>query len=888
MTGSDAIKVLLVDDDEQEFVLLKRLISKIEHGRYALEWAPDWESGLEIMKQGRHDVHLVDYRLGARVGVDLIRAAVRSGCTAPNVLLTGQGSLDVDLEAMASGAADYLMKEQLDAATLERSLRYAIERHKALREVTLSEERLHDFLDNANDLIQSVGPDGRFLFVNRKWREVLGYTEAEAAGLSYADVIHPEQLAHCNEIFGQLLGGLAGTEIETVFRTKTGEDVHVSGHINCRHEAGKPISTRGIFRDITERKKAEAAILQLNAELEDRVLQRTQELQESEERYRNLVEGSIQGIVIHREGESLFANRAAASIFGYRSPEEFLGLGGFERLIAPGALEAFRAYCRARLGGETVATEHEFEGVKADGSVIWLRFAVSVVPWNKQPALLSALIDVTEARLAGDALQRSEWQLRQIVDRVPHMIFVRDLRGVYLLANRAMAEAYGTTVDKLVGVNHAQIRSSEEAARVREEDRMVVEGGRPHYIPEAPFRDAQGNSRILQVTKVPYVVDGMEEPAILGVAADITEAKHAEQKLRQAQKMEAIGSLAAGIAHDFNNILTPIVGYSDFILRRLEPGSQMHAEVDVINKASLRAKALVQQIVTFTRQTQAGKEPIGLGRVADEVVQLLESALPPTVKIEKRVEAALPQVMADCSQIHSILMNLCINARDAMWDGGRLLVAIESEQLRDRTLWNGEAISGHFVRIRVGDTGTGMDEATLSRIFDPFFTTKEVGQGTGLGLSTVYGIVRDHGGYIDVASRPGAGSTFDVYLPTIDPAAGAGPEGMRPEPLAPPGALGAEGHQTGGDAAREERGPSRAEPMAENRLRVAVDDGTTTIRILGDRPLDSGDVGRILEHYAVAEHGRSEVHVVCGPPIYRFLVESGFDRFLQLSHSDSR
>ena len=128
MTGSDAIKVLLVDDDEQEFVLLKRLISKIEHGRYALEWAPDWESGLEIMKQGRHDVHLVDYRLGARVGVDLIRAAVRSGCTAPNVLLTGQGSLDVDLEAMASGAADYLMKEQLDAATLERSLRYAIER----------------------------------------------------------------------------------------------------------------------------------------------------------------------------------------------------------------------------------------------------------------------------------------------------------------------------------------------------------------------------------------------------------------------------------------------------------------------------------------------------------------------------------------------------------------------------------------------------------------------------------------------------------------------------------------------------------------------------------------------------------------------------------------
>lgn len=237
--------------------------------------------------------------------------------------------------------------------------------------------------------------------------------------------------------------------------------------------------------------------------------------------------------------------------------------------------------------------------------------------------------------------------------------------------------------------------------------------------------------------------------------------------LIQLQKMETIGTLAGGIAHDFNNILTPIFGYAEMVLEELSDESPIKDDVEQINGAAVRAKYLVQQILTFSRQVDLDKKPIRLDHVVEEVLQLIKASFPSNIEIKQLLDRSCGFVLADSTQMHQIIMNLCTNAQHAMMDnGGTLTVSLEKEKVGSRQ-YNGspKMLKGDYVRLSVADTGHGMDKSTVERIFEPFYTKKEVGSGTGLGLSVVHGIVDNCNGTIIVKSKPGKGSVFTIYLP---------------------------------------------------------------------------------------------------------------------------
>jgi two-component system cell cycle sensor histidine kinase/response regulator CckA len=245
--------------------------------------------------------------------------------------------------------------------------------------------------------------------------------------------------------------------------------------------------------------------------------------------------------------------------------------------------------------------------------------------------------------------------------------------------------------------------------------------------------------------------------------------------------MEAIGTLAGGIAHDFNNILTPVLGYVELMREEFPPDSRQAEYLRLIQEAGHRGRDLVSKILQFGRQAEAPRQHISLKEVAEQVLTLLRPTVPKNVAMHSAMAEGLSPVIADPTQMHQVLMNLCVNAVQAMPQGGALTVAMDTVELSDHTCYLGKRISGPFVRLTVTDTGIGIPEDVLSHIFEPFYTTKEVGKGTGLGLSTVFGIVQQHGGVIDLRSRVGEGSTFCVYLPVaapdLPPAAGAGGRG---------------------------------------------------------------------------------------------------------------
>ena len=367
-------------------------------------------------------------------------------------------------------------------------------------------------------------------------------------------------------------------------------------------------------------------------------------------------------------------------------------------------------------------------------------------------------------------LARHQGLLRQIIDANPSLIFVKDWEGRFVLVNRATAGIYGTTVDGLIGKTDADFNpNKEEVAHFLRDDREVMTSGRAKNIAEEPVTNAAtGETRWFQTTKVPLRQPDGDVPTLLGVATEITERKRLEEQLLQSQKMEAVGQLAGGVAHDFNNILTAIVGYADLLATEFDPTDRRLEDLEEIRKSARRAAALTRQLLAFSRKQVLEPRVLDINEVVQNMDKMLRSLISESIRLETHYAPNLSSVRADPNQIEQVIMNLAINARDAMPEGGTLTIETGNATLdEDYALRHLSVMPGAYVMLAVSDTGCGMDEDTKARIFEPFFTTKEKGKGTGLGLSTVYGIVKQHGGNIWLYSEPGKGSTFKVYLPAV-------------------------------------------------------------------------------------------------------------------------
>ena len=401
---------------------------------------------------------------------------------------------------------------------------------------------------------------------------------------------------------------------------------------------------------------------------------------------------------------------------------------------------------------------------RKDGTFFDAEVTTHAMTFNGRRAHLVLALDVTARERVQEALRETEDRYWDLFEHANDIVFTTDLRGNFTSFNKAGEIATGTPAEEMLKKNIADFLSAKdlELARSMREQKMA-EGGQTTY--ELQIAGKDGQPVILAVQSSLTHRDG-KPTGIRGIARDITERKQLEDRLRQSQKMEALGQLAGGIAHDFNNLLGVIVGFSELLEERLRSESSLHDFAAETLKAGRQAASLTRQLLAFSRRQVLQPKVMDLNDSIASMETLLRRLIPEHIKLTFKRTDRLERIKVDPGQVEQVVLNLAVNARDAMPQGGELTVETRNVVVDS----SGSAQTPHmslgaYVLLAVSDTGVGIDKQTQARLFEPFFTTKQVGQGTGLGLATVYGIVKQSGGYISVESRAGKGTTFNVYLP---------------------------------------------------------------------------------------------------------------------------
>jgi two-component system, cell cycle sensor histidine kinase and response regulator CckA len=501
-----------------------------------------------------------------------------------------------------------------------------------------------------------------------------------------------------------------------------------------------------------------------SAQLEKRLHKRGEAAaKESEDKYRMLVENSLQGLAIIQDGCFVFCNSALAEMSGY-SVEELLSFPHSSTLIHPDDRSAVQKRHLERLAGVSLAQHHEHRILRKDGTVCWVELCASLIDFNGKPAVQVASMDVTARKEAEEALKDSKEYLNQIINRIGDPIFVKDRDHRFVLVNDAFCSFLGTPREVLIGTSDVP---GEISLPLWQKEEEVLRTGK-ECLTEDNLLDGQGNYRIV-LTRKSRLTDKNGNHQIVGVLRDISEYKRLEVQFLQSQKMEAIGVLAGGVAHDFNNLLNVINGYSELVLEDLDRANPIRGDIEQIRNAGKRAATLTSQLLAFGRKQILQPKILDLNQSITSIGSMLRRMIGEDIELISKTQPGLGMVNADPGKIEQIIMNMAVNARDAMPRGGMLTIETANVQLDENYLVDHPFVkTGPFVMLAISDSGIGMNVETQSRIFEPFFTTKEKGKGTGLGLSTVYGIVKQSNGFIWVYSEPGKGTTFKIYFPRVE------------------------------------------------------------------------------------------------------------------------
>jgi PAS domain S-box-containing protein len=508
-----------------------------------------------------------------------------------------------------------------------------------------------------------------------------------------------------------------------------------------------------------------------------------------EDRYRDLVENSYDLICTHDEkGILLSVNSAAEKALGY-SREAFIGRS-MEELLVPETRHLFPAYLAEIL--EKGSAHGVMRMRAANGDVREWEYHNSERRLEDGRRIIRGLAhDVTEQLKAARELRASEQRFRALFEQAAVGVAYIDTQSGNLLAvNHKCAQILDYVHEELANRNFASLIHPEGRARYEQLMTQLAQGEVAEFVEELRLLAKDGADVWVALSVSPVSRAGSRSPRHMVVVQDIRQRKLAERQrgileaqLRQAQKMEAIGTLAGGIAHDFNNLLTTMVGNIELARLDVQPGHPVVASLDAVATAARRATDLVRQILAFSRKQPSQRSVIALAPLIEDAARLLRASLPAAIEIDLRLGDA-PLVMADATQVHQVVMNLCTNAWQAIKDRGRIEILLDAVDVDvPPKSDNDTAAAGRFARIRVRDTGEGMSASTLERIFEPFFTTKAAGRGSGLGLSVAHGIVKDHGGTITAHSREGEGATFEVLLPAA--VAGAPASTSEPERSVP-------------------------------------------------------------------------------------------------------
>ncbi len=661
--------------------------------------------------------------------------------------------------------------EELEASNEE--LQAAMEEleagHEALiqssRELEEKTRELDNYFTYALDLFCIADTDGYFHRLNHEWERVLGYTLEELEGRRFMDFVHPDDVGATLQALATLGAQKEIYSFTNRYRCKNGAYRWIEWR---SHPIGNTILAAA--RDMTDR---------INA---------TGELKKSEERFRYLIESSPEPILLSRHGAFVYGNPALYRLFGVGDQEGITGRTVLDYVV-PDRRAEMAAYIDARARGEPAPAYYESVGLRADGSSFNFEISVATVDLPDGPASLAYVRDITERIKAGEALRESERKYRQLYSHAPAGIYEVDfVTGRFKSVNSIICEYTGYSEQDLLTMATLDILTEESARHFMARLEKIFRGEQVSENPEYCIKNKNGSIRWVELN-VDFLRHDDRTVGATVVAHDITERKRAEQdrermqsQLLQAQKMEAVGTLAGGIAHDFNNMLGGIMGSLDLIDLLLKKDEAPQTEallkyVETAMESSRRAAEITKQLLTISRKSELMLEPVDVTLSLRHLLKLSRNSFPKSVQLDFRIGERPLRIMADPVQIEQVLLNLCVNASHAMTvmrpEGARqggVLTVEPGEIICDEVVCarHPDARPGEsYVRIRVSDTGVGMEEAVKIHIFDPFFTTKKGQDGLGLGLAMVYGIVKQHGGFIDVYSEPGKGSAFSLYLPSL-------------------------------------------------------------------------------------------------------------------------
>ncbi|MBN1225269.1 MAG: PAS domain S-box protein [Candidatus Aminicenantes bacterium] len=495
--------------------------------------------------------------------------------------------------------------------------------------------------------------------------------------------------------------------------------------------------------------------------MENRRAQKT--LRKSEVKFRDMAEKSMAGIYLIQDDLFRYVNSQFAQILGY-GIEEIIDRLSPRDVIHHEDLPAVEESLRKRISGEINSKRYRLRMRTKSGQTRHAEIHSSRTLYRGRPAVIGSLLDHTDRMRTEEQLKRLSIAIEQVTDE----IIITDLEGKIQYVNRAFEKTTGYSREEAIGNAWDFLRSGNPDPALQEKLRETIQGGKTW---KGQITNRRKDSRLIQqdVTINPLFNDSGKITGYISLKRDVTESLRLEDQLRQAQKMEAVGTLAGGIAHDFNNILGAIMGYAELAKFKT---ADIHIQpyLEQMLTACHRSKELIKQILTFCRQESLEKKPVTVAPLVKETVKMLRASFPSTIEIRLEITNPNDRILADPTQLHQVIMNLCTNALHAMEKRTGVL-EIHLERCDVSTggrLYDTDWKEGSYLKMTVTDDGQGINPSIKDKIFDPFFTTRKAGEGTGLGLSVVYGIVKNHGGFISVESEMGRGTSFSVHLPLID------------------------------------------------------------------------------------------------------------------------
>ncbi len=639
-----------------------------------------------------------------------------------------------------------LVSGQVDAI-VDRSGSRALLLHEAQAALQRSEERYRTIVTTAEEGVWTVDPAFITTFANQRLASMLGYEVEEMIGRPADEFIDAAGREAMRERFERHTRAGDRVRTDVPYRRKDGTLLWTSvGASPLVDPDGRFAGSLAMLTDITERRMAE------------------EENRRSEERFKMIFQSSPAAIGIGDGGTIVDGNGRYCEFYGY-DRAELIGRNVLELGLWVELADRDRMLAMVREAGSVRDFETSFR--RKSGEVRDALLYVEILDGRAggEPVLLIMVVDTTERKRAVLNLRESAERYRVLFDDNPMPMWAFDQETLAIVAaNEAAARQYGYTTRELTSKSLLDIEPSLESEKTAESVRKPEQG----RVSDGPRKHRRKDGTLLDVDVHANDVELKGRRLRLAVLHDVTKRQALEDQLRQSQKMEAVGRLAGGVAHDFNNLLTAILGYSDLLDVRFKTGDSGREEIGEIRRAAERAASLTRQLLAFSRKQVLVPEVLDIGEVVRGLSGLLGRLIGEDIRIDVVIAPDLGLVEADPGQMEQVVMNIAVNARDAMPEGGKLLFEVRNVELSAADAGGSEDVPpGSYVMIAITDSGIGMTPEIRKGIFEPFFTTKEPGKGTGLGLSMVHGIVHQSGGAIRVYSEPGHGTTFRIYLPRV-------------------------------------------------------------------------------------------------------------------------